>query len=125
MRLLVRSSFPIILRCAPCVSLWGNLLTVVFVYVKEGKGVDCTLGPAEGYSTSYMDPYGAMRTSNPLYRDPEESAHLPLGLVLITHCLLSLSTCLPANAGKHCRWHAASQPLYSRGLHNHGLPCWQ
>ena len=34
---------------------------------------DRNLGDAEGYSTSYMDPYGAMRTSNPMYRDPEES----------------------------------------------------
>ena len=32
---------------------------------------------AEGYSTSYMDPYGAMRTSNPMYRDPEESKTHP------------------------------------------------
>lgn len=27
---------------------------------------------AEGYSTSYMDPYGAMRVSNPNIKDPEE-----------------------------------------------------
>ncbi len=45
---------------------------------------DCLLDDAEGYSTSYMDPYGAMRTSNPMYRDPEESERPALPRL---HCL--------------------------------------
>ena len=58
----------------------------------------CTRGGAEGYSTSYMDPYGAMRTSNPMYRDPEESARLPLPVAMAPHpAYRHVSFFLPAN----------------------------